>query len=205
MKDLFVDPDAYFRSITDSDLKTPFFAVSVLTVIGLLTSGIYAHRMTLQLPGSVGNVLLVTALISGGITAVILPFVGWVFFSGSLHTVASRYTDTKEFRRTVSFVGYGFIPLVIFRVVYSLGVVTAVLSTPAPETADAIQQFDAQVSAHPYFTTVEWLTPVFFVWTAFLWIFAIKQAHDLDTRQAVKVVGFVVVPIIGSYLYFFLG
>lgn len=205
MKELFVNPDGYFRSMEETNLRTPFFAVCLLTVLGLATSGMYAHRMTVQLSDNVGNILMLTALISGGITAIILPFFGWVFFSGSLHTVASRYTETNEFRRTVSFVGYGFIPLIFFRVIYSLGVVTAVLSTSPPDSTDAIQQFDAAVSAHPYFTTVELLTPVFFLWTAFLWVFAVKRAHELDIRQAVKVVAFVVVPVAVGYLYWFVS
>jgi hypothetical protein len=201
MRRLFTDPDGFFGSLGEPGLRTPCAIVALLTVIGLGTSGLYARRMVAGLSEGVAGILLLVALVSGGITAVVLPFAGWLFFSGCFHTVANRYTETATFRRTFAYVGYGFVPFVLFRICYGIGTAVAVLSTPPPASIGAIGQFDAAVSSHPLSTTVEWLTPVFFLWSAFLWVFAVRHAHDLDRRTSLKLVLFVLVPVGISYLW----
>ena len=88
--------------------------------------------------------------------------------------------------QTLSIVGYSMIPVILFRLV---GLLIAFFTIPTYHlTTSLTESMIVQlIFTSPVWLTIDYMTTAAFVWTGFLLIFGIREAHDTSTLWAILV------------------
>ena len=87
--------------------------------------------------------------------------------------------------QTVAIVGYSMIPVILFRLV---GLLIAFFTIPTYHLSIYNEiQIVQLIFASPVWLTIDFMTTAAFVWTGFLLIFGIREAHDTSTLWAILV------------------
>jgi len=188
------------------DLRIPALIVLASGIIGAVYAGLMAQlsakMMSSMMPG-IETIILIAALAG----ALIGSFIFWLIWAGVVYGFSSVFKGDGSFKKTMEFVGYGFLPQVIGSVItlvaafeYLPQVHVAAIST-AGLSSDQIGQVvkDATTSmmndpAMAMFIQISTLvTIVFLLWSANIWIFGIRHARKLSPRDAALCVGIPVV------------
>jgi len=187
---VLTDPDAFFRERSDDpSLLWPAAIVLVIGLIGLVSGFIQTQAMSdlMQFEGPGAGIASAFQTI-GLIIGLIGAFVVWLLYSGVFHAISVVFDGEGDFSTTLSLVGYGYVPQVFSGIVsalityYRFNVVG--YTTPDEMTAEAFQEFSQEVSTGPLVALDGGLGLLFTLWSAFLWVFAMKYARDLETRDA---------------------
>jgi hypothetical protein len=121
-------------------------------------------------------------VIGSGIVAIIgliTVFIMWLLCTGVFYVISIFFGGEGSFKRCLEFVGYGVIPMIVL-----LWIRPVILLT-LPPTID--------------FSSVYTILGILLLlWSANIWVFAVKHARNLSTRNALITVG---VPV-GLYLLY---
>jgi hypothetical protein len=205
---ILINPDAFFQQKMKEkeDLRIPALIVLAAGIVGagyaVLMAQLSAKMMSSMMPG-IESIILIAALAG----ALIGSFIVWLVWAGVVYGFSSVFKGDGSFRKTVEFVGYGFLPQVIGSVItlvaafeYLPQVHVTAIST-AGLSSDQIGQVvkDATTSmmndpAMAMFIQISTLvTIVFLLWSANIWIFGVRHARKLSPRDAALCVGIPVV------------
>jgi len=205
---VLINPDAFFleKMNAKEDLRIPALIVLVSGIIGaacaVLMAQLSAKMMSSMMPG-IESIILIAALAG----ALIGSFIFWLIWTGVVYGFSSVFRGDGSFKKTMEFVGYGFLPQVIGSVItfvaafeYLPQVHVTAIST-AGLSSDQIGQVvkDATTSmmndpAMAMFIQISTLvTIVFLLWSANIWIFGIRHTRKLSPRDAALCVGIPVV------------
>lgn len=127
----------------------------------------------------------------GAALACILPniMMGMLYlFVGSAfaHFAFKLAGGTGRKSKTIAIVGYSIIPVVIFRLIAIIFVLTAMSPIAFESYGNWVGVFDA-LYASSIWLTIDWITQISFLWVGFLLIFGIREAHDTSTQWALVV------------------
>jgi hypothetical protein len=156
------DPDGFYRS-ADSGLVGPSIVVG-LTGLALATT-------------SVLSVLTAGASLSAGLTRGLTHAAGmfgfWIGVALVLSLTARVVGGGGGLVRTVAYVGYGFVPLLLKHTLTAL----AALPTAA---------LGGRVAQNPVVAAMDTAAPTvaILLWAGFLWVFAVREARELSLRDA---------------------
>lgn len=194
MLDVLTNPNGFFEAKKKEaeNLKIP---VLIVLISGLI-SGIAAYLMTgitLELlskalpPEALG---LATTI--GGISAFVGALVGslivWVVFAAIFFGISSVFKGKGSFKRTLEFVGYGYIPMILSGIISTILMYQFVSTAQIPvltdptEVAEVIRQW---VTQNPMVRLSSIIGMLFMLWSANIWIFGMKHARNLATKNAV--------------------
>ena len=109
------------------------------------------------------------------------------------------FSGNGRFRRVFEFVGYGFTPFIFSSIVALLAIVHVASSTPF--SADDYQLLSQNIMQHHFIQVVSIFNIFLIIWCTNIWIFAMKHARNLSTKNAIITVG---VPT-GVYLVYLLS
>ena len=136
---------------------------------------------------AIGVFMVVVAVVG----ALIGGFLSWVIYAGVFHLVSMLFKGEGSFTRTLEFTGYGLLPQVFggiigailsYRIIANLTVPTA----RSPEEIAAVtESLTSAMMADPLAQVAGVVTILFLVWSANIWIFGMKHARNLSTRDAV--------------------
>ncbi len=178
-------------------LKNPFFILLIYGIFVAATSMLMLNKITASLPSNVGQFMLFGALI-GVITSMIGLDLVWLILAGVFYLFSSFFNSEGTFKRTFEFVGYGFLPL-IFSSMIGLGALYTVLpSLDFSLDPSLMQQNMKQMLANPILQASQAATILLVIWSAYIWVFAVKNAMNITTKNALIVVG---IPVGGYILY----
>lgn len=205
---ILINPDAFFQEKVNSkeDLRIPALIVLVAGVVGavyaVLMAQLSARMMSTMMPG-IESIILIAALAG----ALIGTFILWLIWAGLIYGISSAFKGEGSFRRTLEFIGYGFLPQVIGSVI-TLGAaleylpkvhVTAISTAgvSADQLGQVVQDATNAMMHDPamaeFIQITSLVTIVFLLWSAHIWIFGIKHARKLSPRDAALCVGIPVV------------
>lgn len=191
MIEVLTNPDKFFeeRLKREENLKTPAFIV----LLSGMTSGAIAFLSSLMTVGILGGTLppeargfISVMLVGSAVGALVFAFIIWLVVAAILFGISALFNGEGSFKRTLEFVGYGYIPLVIG------GIISAALTyhffstvelptvTSPEEVADAI----AALMASPMMQLSSVIGMLFLLWAANLWVFGLKHARKLSIRDA---------------------
>ncbi|MDT8357713.1 MAG: Yip1 family protein [Methanomicrobiaceae archaeon] len=201
MRLLLLDPREFFTGLAreEVDLTRPGLIVLALGVLAGLSSVVSLGPLLQMMPEETSSISPLIIAISA-LTAVIITIILWIVFAGVFHVISLLFGGKGQFTRTLQVVGYGFFPQIIGSAIslpllydYISGLQIPPVSDPA-----LIEEAVRELLSGPTMLVISVIGILFFLWSANLWIFGVKEARALTLRDAVITVG------VPAVLYIFL-
>ena len=207
MLEVLTNPDKFFetRKKGEESLKLPVFIVLISGIIGgiyaFLSSSIMMEAMAKTLPPEAQGFMSFMP-IGSAIGAVIASFIAWLIIAAVFFGISCIFKGEGKFKRTLEFVGYGYIPTIIGGLISAVLVynfVTTVQIPPITITDPAeIQEVITPLMRSPMLMLSSAVSILFMLWSANIWVFGLKHARNLSTRNALITVA---IPVAAYILY----
>jgi len=193
---VLLNPGRFFeaRMQDEPSLKVPALIALVIGVIGAVSAALVANVTIAIMPSEMqafGAIMIGFVVIA----AVIGGLVTWVAYGIVFYLVSMAFKGEGSLKRTLEFTGYGFLPQGfggIIGIVFSYQLLSG-LTLPAatsPEEIVAVSEnLTSMLTADPLAQTAGLVSILFLIWSANIWIFGMKYARSLSTRDAALVVG----------------
>jgi hypothetical protein len=202
MLDVLINPNKFFETRMEAaeSLKVP----ALIVLISGLISGTGAYVMAGITIEMLGNTLPPEALgmastiggISAFVGAVIVSLVIWVIFAAVFFGISLLLKGEGRFKRTLEFVGYGFIPMIVSGIIGAVLMYQFVSTTPIPHVTDPAQLADVitqWITKSPTIQLSSIISILFLLWSANIWIFGLKHARNLSIKNALITVAIPVI------------
>jgi hypothetical protein len=196
--DVLLNPEGFFRARVDKEpaLMAPFLLVLVVGLVGAVTVYLTMAAMLPVLPAEAQGIVSIIAIATAFATVIGAPVV-WVLQALLFYALSSFYNGSGDMKKSIEAVGYGYVPLIVSSLI-NLGLTYSFLSSfsfPSIDFTDpaAAAAFQEMVQTSPLILAGQILGVIFLVWAANIWIFGMKYARTLTTRDAAVVVGVPVV------------
>ncbi len=192
--DLLTRPASFFASRVKNpkSMKLPL----IIVFAGAVISGIVGYQLgnlTAQIfarvsPGLAG-IVSVTTLISSFVVILVM----WPVMTAVFYLISMAFHGKGTFGRLLEFVGIGtlpqvvsaFITLLVAQIYLPLIKVPQITNIQDPAAILAATQALTNDPAFREFTLVSLIVSIIFlIWSANLWIFGVKEARGLTTKQA---------------------
>lgn len=192
MRLLLLDPREFFAGLAreEVDLTRPGLIVLALGVLAGLSSVISLGPVLQMMPEEISSMSGLIIAISA-LTAVIITIILWIIFAGAFHVIAMVFGGKGQFTRTLQVVGYGYVPQIIGSAIslplfydFISGLQIQPVSDPA-----LIEEAVRGLLSGPTMLVITFIGILFFLWSANLWIFGVKEARQLSLRDAAITVG----------------
>lgn len=170
MRDLLFYPDLFFARIVRE--KADLAPAAMIVGAGCLAALAGALICIPFAGGSTGTTLMSIA----GYCA--LPFIAWGFLSGVLFCISRLFSGSGSLVGTLQNAGYGMLPWALSAVV---DIVIMLLFFGRSTTVYTSMWYTPQFAASVVFL-------LFFVWSCYLWIYAVKHTHRIPVCKAAAAV-----------------
>ena len=193
MTNVLINPNRFFeeRSKEEISLKMPFLIILIIGIISAISAYISnsAIMENLPVPAEAKPFMAITSIVTL-ITTPLIFLLFWLIYSGAFQGISILFKGEGEFKRTLEFTGYGFMPS-IFSSIISL-IVTYYYVAPAlsniqfsmDDPALLQESIQQAMMANPAMVASTILGTLFTIWSANIWIFGVKHARGLSTRDA---------------------
>jgi hypothetical protein len=197
---VIVNPRQFFeKKAGDAEsLAYPALIILFQGLAGAISSYVVINLTATMYPaiGNLGGVLAIFGIIS----AIVGAFIFWIVLTAVLFGISILFKGEGSFRRTLEFVGYGSIPLVIGALVSGLILLqyAPAIPVPAVTSPEEVQQAVTALLKHPVLRLSSLIGIVMTIWSANLWIFGIRVARRLSMRDAALTVA---IPVVAYIAY----
>ena len=208
--DLLIRPGAFFQNAMNDkeSLKLPSLIILaggiVSALYGYLIGGLTGQLLNMIMPG-MGTIIVLSTVLG----AIIGTFIFWAIWAGVIYAFSSVFKGEGTFKRTLEFVGYGYLPQVfgtLITFVIALDYIPRIhvpqLSAAAAQNPDLITEAVKALMRDPAMTELSQIAMiislVFLLWSANIWIFGMQHARKLSARDAALCVG---IPVVIYILY----
>lgn len=191
LREATTKPGSFFpREAADPDLTGPVVVVSVVAVIGMLSSVPVFRAMFEALPAGAGPFVLI-GLVVGAVVGLAAPFVVWLVYALLFYGLSALLGGEGSFRDLFRVVGWGFAPNAISALVGGLVTVWLVAGVDFSDPQQA-QQFAQSASTGPLGLFHLGVSLLMTLWSAWIWTHAVAATRRLPVRAAAISVGVVV-------------
>lgn len=190
------DPGHFFeaRMQEEPSLKVPALISIVIGLIAAVSTLPTTEITMAMLPAEMQGLGLLMTVISAGI-AFIGGLLAWAIYGVVFHIVSLIFKGQGSLERTMEFTGYGLLPQVFGGIIgtyFSYWLLSG-LSIPSMTSPEQMVEFSenlvAVLTTSPLAQIAGLVSVLFLVWSANIWIFGMKHARGLSTRDAVLTVG----------------
>ncbi len=207
---LLTKPDVFFQNLNNEPENLAIPALFVLTsglvgaISAYLIAGLTGKMISAIMPGmeSISGIIAV-------ISAIIGSFIFWGIVAGVFYVISSSFKGTGTFNRCLEVVGYGFLPQVFSALIAAVYTIITVPSISVPSLSRSVlsdpRALDAAITAFIHDPAVRMITTVaavvsiiFILWSAYIWLYGIKEARGLSLRDAQLCVG---IPVLLYIIY----
>jgi hypothetical protein len=195
MIEILTNPDKFFEAKKEEEVSLKLPALIVL-IIGIISGigayfmgGLTAEMLSGTLPPEAQAFLSFIA-ISGAIAAVIFSFIFWVVFAAIFYLLSCIFKGEGKFKRTLEFVGYGYIPMIISGIIGAVLLYNFVSTAQIPVVTDPAKMAEAlePLMKSPMMQLSSAIGILFMLWSANIWVFGLKHARNLTTKNALVTV-----------------
>ncbi|RJS83676.1 DUF1282 domain-containing protein [Methanophagales archaeon] len=207
MLEVLTNPDKFFetRKKGEESLKLPVFIILISGIIGgisaFLSSSIMMEAMAKTLPPEAQGFMSFMP-IGSAIGAVIASFIAWLIIAAVFFGISCIFKGEGKFKRTLEFVGYGYIPTIIGGLISAVLVYNFVTTVQIPPITitdpTEIQEVITPLMKSPMLMLSSAVSILFMLWSANIWVFGLKHARNLSTRNALITVA---IPVAAYILY----
>jgi hypothetical protein len=208
--EVLIKPGGFFQdAIAEKEsLNIPGLIVLALAIISAvsvyLIGGLTGKMMAGLIPGMESIIAISTILI-----ALFQIFIFWGIWAGVFYLVSSLFKGKGTFKRTLEFVGYGYLPQIFGAVLTAIVALQYVPKVIVPQIASTATQdprlIQEAVNALMHDPAMMEMTQiisiisiVFLLWSANIWIFGMRNARQLSERDSALCVG---IPVVVYILY----
>lgn len=196
--DVLLNPEEFFRARADKvpALMVPVLLVLITGIVGAVTAYLTMTAMLPALPAEAQGIVSIIG-IATAVGTVVFSLIIWVLQALVFYALSSFYRGSGDMKKSLEAVGYGYVPLIVSALI-GLALTYSFLSSftfPAIDFTDpaAAAAFQTMVQTSPLIQAGQVLGVIFLVWAANIWIYGMKYARGLTTRDAAIVVGVPVV------------
>jgi len=159
----------------------------------------------MRMPAGAGGVFTSVMAFVSVIGAIVFSLLFWLIITAIFYGISAIFGGEGSFKRTLEFVGYGYIPTIFAGIIgaaltYHLVSTLTLPHIPAGaepmEVSRIVQAWAQGLKRHPISLLSSAVSILFTLWSANIWIFAVKHARGLTTRNALLTVG---IPV-GAYI-----
>ncbi|HUV02224.1 MAG TPA: YIP1 family protein [Desulfobacteria bacterium] len=193
MLEVLINPNGFFeaRMRETESLKIPVLIVLISGLISgiaaYLITGLTLEMLSETLPPEALGLATTIGGISAFIGALVFSLIIWVIFAAIFFGISSVFKGEGSFKRTLEFVGYGYIPMILSGIISAVLMYNFISTAQIPlltdptEVAEVITQW---VTTNPMVRLSSVIGMLFMLWSANIWIFGLKHARNLSTRNA---------------------
>jgi len=194
MLDVLLNPNKFFeaRMKEAESLKVPALIVLISGIISgigaYLMAGITLEMLSKTLPPDAVGIASTIGGISAFVGAVVVSLVIWIVFAAVFVGISWMFKGEGTFKRTLEFVGYGFIPMIVSGIIATVLMYHFISTTPIPQVTDPAQLAEViteWIMKSPTIQLSSVIGILFLLWSANIWIFGLKHARNLSTKNAV--------------------
>ncbi len=191
--DVLTNPNGFFAAkLQDAvSLRVP----ALLVLISGLISGLTAYMITsvtfemLQgtLPPEAQSIAATVGGIGAFVGAVVFSLVIWVVYAAVFFGISALFNGEGDFKRTLEFIGYGYIPIIIGGLISAILITSFVTTAQPPHVTDPAALAEVitnWITNNPTFKLSSVIGILFMLWAANIWIFGLKHARKLETKHA---------------------
>ena len=207
---ILIHPSAFFQDgqSEKESLKIPGIIVLVLGIVSAgyayLIGGLTGKLLAGIVPGMESIIAISTVL--GAFVGI---FLFWVIWTGVFYLISSFFKGQGTFKRSLEFVGYGYLPQ-IFGVILTILValqylprvvvprITSAAAQDPQAIIDATNALMHDPAMREMIQVASLISIVFLLWSANIWIAGMKSARQLSDRDAALCVG---IPVVAYILY----
>ena len=159
----------------------------------------------MRMPAGAGGVFTSVMAFVSVIGAIVFSLLFWLIITAIFYGISAIFGGEGSFKRTLEFVGYGYIPTIFAGIIGAALTYHLVSSLTLPhipagaepmEVSRIVQAWAQGLKRHPLSMLSSAVSILFTLWSANIWIFAVKHARGLTTRNALLTVG---IPV-GAYI-----
>ena len=207
---LLVKPKDFFNNFNaePQSLEIPTLFVLTGGLIGAVSAYMIAGLTGAMMSGIMPGMEFITVVIAA-VSAIIGVFIFWGIITGIFFIISKLFKGTGTFGRSLEVVGYGYLPQVfgalitaIVAVLYVPAVRVPTLSKSALENPASIQAAVTALMQDPAMVMIQQVTVlvsvIFLLWSAYIWIYGIKEVREISLRDAAITVG---VPVLLYVIY----
>ena len=205
MLEVLANPNKFFemRKKGRENLKIPVFIVLISGIIGgisaFLSSSMMIEAMSKTLPPEVQSFMSFMP-IGSAIGVVVFSFIIWLIIAAVFFGISCIFKGEGKFKRTLEFVGYGYIPTIIGGLISAVLLYNFVTTVQIPTITDPtkINEVITPLMKSPMMLLSSVISILFMLWSANIWVFGLKHARNLSTRNALITVA---IPVAAYILY----
>ncbi|MDH7509934.1 MAG: Yip1 family protein [Methanolinea sp.] len=195
--DLLFAPARFFSAMEG---KKPGLGIPVLiAVIGAAISALAAYAMSdlyagmFAAAGTGMDMGMFMGLVGAAGAFIGFIVIWWVVLAGAFYVVSIPFRGKGSFSRTLAATGYGLVPTVIGSALSAVSLLSYLPRITVPVIRNiqdpaiiqaAITKLMQDPAMQEYTLVSTAFTIVFLVWSANIWIFGMKYARELNTRNA---------------------
>ena len=207
---ILIHPSAFFQDgLSEKEsLKIPGIIVLVLGIVSAgyayLIGGLTGKLLAGIVPGMESIIAISTVL--GAFVGI---FLFWVIWTGVFYLISSFFKGQGTFKRSLEFVGYGYLPQ-IFGVILTILValqylprvvvprITSAAAQDPQAIIDATNALMHDPAMREMIQVASLISIVFLLWSANIWIAGMRSARQLSDRDSALCVG---IPVVAYILY----
>ncbi|WP_423792504.1 YIP1 family protein [Methanocaldococcus indicus] len=190
--EVLINPDTFFKKLSQKEisLKEPFLIVLVFSILISISTYISTSVMFKIFPPQYQQIMSFIKVISL-ISTFIGGLISWIIIAGIMHLISIAFKGKGKFKKTLSFVGYGFLPNIIGALI-TIPIAYYYLSHIHVQPL-SIEQLQNPIIVQKVVKSIIPKSLVYFnlfvgigvtLWNLYIWTFAIKYARNLDIKKA---------------------
>ena len=192
MLEVLTNPNEFFeeRMKGEVSLKIPVLIVLIsgiiVGIVAFFMWGIIAEMLRGTVPPEAQGFISFMP-IGSAIFAVIFSLIFWVVFAAIFFGISCIFKGEGKFKRTLEFVGYGYIPMIFSGIIGAVLLYNFVSTAHIPVVTDPTMIEDAlePLMKNPMRQLSYAIGILFMLWSANIWVFGLKHARNLSTKNAV--------------------
>ena len=196
MLEVLTNPSKFFeaRMEEEESLKIPVLIILISGLIAgisaFLITGMTMELLREALPPEAMGIASTIGGIVAFIGAVVVSFVIWVVFAAIFFGISCIFKGDGKFKRTLEFVGYGYIPMIISGIIsvifmyYFVYYVFPTMSIPSVTDPAKVGEALEPLLKSPLMQLSSAIGILFMLWSANIWVFGLKHARNLTTKNA---------------------
>ncbi len=192
IKELILNPNNFFKNLSNKEisLKEPFIIVLVFSILIAISTYISTSILYKIFPPQYQQIMAFTKII-GLVSTFIGGFIAWLIISGIMHLISIAFKGEGSFKKTLSFVGYGFIPNIIGVLItipiayyYLSQIHIQPLTITQLQNPIIVKMVMKQIFPKTLIYTNALIGFAVTIWNLYIWTYAIKYARNLELKKA---------------------
>ena len=192
VKEILITPGHFFekKCREEATLKVPVLIVLITAVIGGI-SGYIISGKTVEAMGSGLEGYAFIASLFGFAIAFVSTFIYWIVWAIAFMIMIYILKGKATFKQLAEVTGYGFIPQIFGGIISTAILMTSIQNLVIPATTST-QEIEAAIKAFSTsapMMTASFVSIIFTIWSANIWLFGIKESSGLEFKKAAICVG----------------